>query len=297
VLSRKMHADEIDITPGLVTRLVAEQFPKWAGLPVRPVASAGTVHALFRLGTDMAVRLPRVPRGSDGSERALLLRLAPFLPVPVPVPVGEGEPTGEYPCSWSVLRWLDGENPVEDHLASPEFLSRDLAGFIAAFRRIELAGGPPAYRGGPLTRLDDQTRSAIGQLHGMIDTDAATAIWDHAVQLPAWEGPDSWIHADLMPGNLLTRDGRLTGVIDFETAGIGDPACDLIVAWMLLPANVRAGFRRALGADDATWLRGRARALSMALGHLPYYQETNPVMAANARYTIREVLSDCRSTK
>jgi aminoglycoside phosphotransferase (APT) family kinase protein len=129
-------------------------------------------------------------------------------------------------------------------------------------------------------------------VRGLIDADAARSVWDHAVHLPARDGPDTWIHADLMPGNLLTRNGRLTAVIDFGCAGLGDPAQDLIVAWMLLPAHVRPAFRRAVGADDPAWLRGQARALSMALGHLRYYQDTNPVMAANARYTIREVLGD-----
>ena len=121
-------------------------------------------------------------------------------------------------------------------------------------------------------------------------------IWDHAVQLPTWDGPDTWIHADLMPGNILTTNGRLSAVIDFGAAGLGDPSLDLIVAWMLLPAHVRPAFRRAVRVDDVTWLRGRARALSMALGHLDYYRDTNPVMADNARYTIREVLADYRET-
>jgi aminoglycoside phosphotransferase (APT) family kinase protein len=282
----------VDITAGLVARLIATQFPPWAALPIRPVASAGTVHALFRLGEDMLVRLPRVPTSSSDPVDGFLARLAPLLPVPIPSLLGEGQPTNEYRGWWSVVRWLDGENPVEGHLASPGELAADLARFITAFWKIDLAGGPPAYRGGPLVRQNAHTLSAIAELRGIIDTDAATAIWDHALHLPDWDGPDTWVHADLMPGNLLTSNGRLAAVIDFDTAGVGDPACDLIVAWMLLPAHARPGFRRATGVDQATWLRGRARAFSMALGHLPYYQDTNPVMADNARYTIREVLAD-----
>jgi aminoglycoside phosphotransferase (APT) family kinase protein len=254
---------------------------------------------LYRLGDDMVIRLPRLPGESLGAilEQGMLPRLAPFLPVPVPTLIGQGLPAADYPASWGVLGWLAGDTPVEGHLATPDLLAADLAGFLRALwnvdlSKVDLADGPPAYRGGPLTTLHEFTLDAIEQLHGLIDTDGARAIWDRAVLLPPWAGPDTWIHADLMPGNVLTRNGRLSAVIDFGAAGIGDPAQDLIVAWMLLPAHVRPAFRRAISTDDATWLRGRARALSMAIGHLPYYQHINPVMADNARYTIREVLAD-----
>ena len=227
----------------------------------------------------------------------MLSRLAPFLPAAVPVLIAEGWPTAEFPASWGVLRWLDGATPVEGHLAEPGPLAADLAGFLGALwkvdlSQVDLAESAPAHRGGPLADQHEFTIDAIEQLHGLIDTDAARAIGDHAARLPPWDGPDTWIHADMMPGNIVTRNGRLAAVIDFGTAGLGDPAQDLIVAWMLLPASVRPAFRRAVATDDATWLRGRGRALSMALGHLDYYSETNPVMAANARYTICEVLAD-----
>jgi aminoglycoside phosphotransferase (APT) family kinase protein len=299
----KLHAGEIDISTGLAARLIAEQFPQWAGLPIRPVTSAGTECVMYRLGDDMVIRLPRRPGESLGAilEQAVLPRLAPFLPVPVQALIAQGRPTAEYPASWGVLGWLDGDTPVEGHLATPGLLAADLAAFLLALwkvdlSRVDLADERAAYRGGPLIDQHEFTLAAIEQVHGLIDTDAATAIWHHAVQLQAWDGPDTWIHADLMPGNILTRNGRLSGVIDFECAGIGDPSQDLIVAWMLLPAGVRPVFRRAIGVDDATWLRGRARALSMALGHLHYYNDTNPVMAANARYTICEVLADYHAT-
>ncbi len=295
----KLHAGEIDISAGLAARLIADQFPHWAGLPVFAVSSAGTDCVLYRLGDDLAIRLPRRPGKSLDAilTQGVLSRLAPFLPVPVPALIAEGRPTAEYPASWGVLRWLDGETPVEGHLAEPGLLAADLAGFLRALwkvdlSRVDLADSPPAYRGGPLTDQHEFTLDAIERLNGLVGTDAATAIWDHAAQLPLWDGPDTWIHADMMPGNVLTRNGRLAAVIDFGCAGIGDPSQDLTVAWMLLPASVRPAFRRAVGTDDATWLRGRARALSMALGHLDYYRETNPVMADNARYTIREVLAD-----
>jgi aminoglycoside phosphotransferase (APT) family kinase protein len=295
----KLHAGEIDISTGLAARLIAEQFPQWAGLPIRPVTSAGTECVLYRLGDDLVIRLPRRPgEGLDALlTQGVLGRLAPFLPVPVPALMAEGRPTADYPASWGVLRWLEGDTPVEGHLTAPGPLAADLAEFLRALWRVglskvDLADGPAAHRGGPLTDEHEFTLGAIGQVQGLIDTDAARSIWDHAMQLPPWDGPDTWIHADMMPGNVLTRDGRLAAVIDFGAAGLGDPSLDLIVAWMLLPDHVRPAFRRATGVDDATWLRGRAHALSMALGHLSYYQDTNPVMADNARYTIREVFAD-----
>lgn len=289
-----MHADELDITTELVARLVAGQFPEWAGLQIRQVVSSGTVNAMFRLGDDKVVRLSRRPWDWDDTtmEHQWLPRLAPYLPVAIPAPVAEGQPSDEYPWKWSILRWLDGENPVAGHLSAPDGLAADLAEFVRAFRRIDLPDGPRAYRGGPLALLDTPTRAGIKQLHGMVDTDGVTALWEAALEAPAWDGPPSWVHADLLPSNLLTVDGRLSGVIDFATAGIGDPACDLMVAWNLLPANVRGTFRSAVGADDAAWARGRGRALSMSVIGLPYYKDTSPAIAALFRHTIDEVIAE-----
>jgi aminoglycoside phosphotransferase (APT) family kinase protein len=291
----KMHDDEADIDDALVRRLLTAQFPQWADLPIKRVASDGTVNAMYRLGEDMAVRLPLVESGAKdvAGERQLLTRLAPLLPVAVPLPLGEGMPAEGYPWHWSVYRWLAGENPVVGGMSDPNAFAMDLAEFVTALRRIDPTDGPPAYRGGPLAEQDAATRSAIEALDGVVDTDAATEAWDESLlQARSWAGPPVWVHGDLMPGNLLTVDGRLSAVIDFGTVGVGDPACDLIVAWNLLAAGARNVYRDALQVDDAGWARGRGRALSMALIQLPYYKDTNPGMAANARHVIREVLAD-----
>jgi aminoglycoside phosphotransferase (APT) family kinase protein len=290
----KMHADELDTDASVVRRLLGAQFPQWAGLPIERVRSAGTDNAIYRLGDDMAVRLPRIQWavGQVDKDRRWLPVLAPLLPVAIHVPLAKGAPAEGYPWEWSVYTWLEGENPAVESIADPDSFARDAAQFIAALHRIDPAGGPRSRRGVPLAMLDEPTRTAIAALEGMIDTAAATDAWDAALRIPAWSGPPVWLHGDLLPGNLLLQGGRLTGVIDFGVMGVGDPACDLIVAWCLLPAEARNVFRSELDVDDATWARGRGWALSIALIALPYYKDTNPVFAAAARHLIREVLAD-----
>ncbi|MEU7725598.1 aminoglycoside phosphotransferase family protein [Streptomyces sp. NPDC040724] len=294
----QMHPGQHPVDDDLVRRLVARQFPRWAGMRVERYPSGGTVNAMYRLGEDMVVRLPLLEGGAEDvpTEREWLPRLAPRLPTAVPEVLGAGEPAEGYPWRWSVYRWLAGENPEAGALGEPAALARDLAGFVTAMRSITLPGAPRAYRGGPVASLDGATRSAIEELRGIpqegVDCDAAAAVWEDALRAPDWDGPPVWLHADLTPGNLLVRGGRLTSVIDFGCTGVGDPACDLFPAWNLLPADARKVFREALGVDGATWRRGRGRTLSQALIALPYYRTTNPAMARNARHVIREVLAE-----
>lgn len=295
----KMHADEVETDVALVGRLLAAQFPRWAELPIAPVPSAGTDNALYRLGDDMAVRLPRIhwAVGQVEKEQHWLPRLAPHLPLAIPIPLAQGEPGEGYPWRWSVYRWLEGENatraPIEDLRQGVTELTR----FIAALQRIDTTGGPLAgthnvSRGVPLAARDASTREAIAALHDTYDSAALTAAWEAALQAPAWHAPPVWIHGDLQGGNLLTSQGKLSAVIDFGCLGVGDPACDLIVAWNFFSAATRDVFRAALPVDDATWARGRGWALSTSVIALPYYQHTNPVLAAISRYAIDEVLAD-----
>src|SRR6188472_9271 len=210
----KMHANELHTDAALVGRLLSAQFPHWAELPIERVPSSGTDNALYRLGDEMVVRLPRIDWAVDGVENAYewLPRLAPLLPVAVPVPLAQGEPAEGYPWPWSVYPWLQGENPTVDRIADPQALANDLALFIEAMHRIDLAGGEPAGRGVPLVERDAQTRAAIAELRGLVDTDAVTDAWEAALRTPAWSGPPLWVHGDLAPGNLLLRGGRLAAV-------------------------------------------------------------------------------------
>ena len=290
----KMHVDEIHTDVPLVRRLLAGQFPQWADLPLERVASSGTDNALYLLGDDIVVRLPRIHWAVGAVDKDLrwLPTLAPLLPVAVPIPLAKGTPAEGYPWAWGIYPWLDGENPTLDRVADMDSVTRDVTGFVEALRRIDPTGGPPARRGAPLEVQDEAARAALAALRGTIDTEAATTVWDAALRTPAWSGPPVWIHGDLLPGNLLFQVGRLTGVIDWGLVGVGDPACDLIVAWALLPPDARNRFRAELGVDDATWSRGRGWALSIGLIALPYYKDTNPGLAATARHLIREVLVD-----
>lgn len=290
---RRMHSDELDTDVGLVHRLLAAQFPQWADLPISPVDSAGTVNALYRLGSDMVVRLPRVARWADVEhESRWLPKLASYLPLAIPLPLAKGSPGDSYPWHWSVYRWLPGDTWAVDRVRDLHAAAADLARFVAALRRFDPGGAPPSGRGGALATRDAETRRAIGALQGVIDTEASTDAWEESLQAPVWDEPAVWTHGDLLPSNVLVEQGRLTAVIDFGAAGVGDPACDLIAAWSLFPADARDAFRAALRPDDATWLRGRGWALSVALIALPYYRDTNPVFAALARHMIARVLAD-----
>jgi aminoglycoside phosphotransferase (APT) family kinase protein len=298
-----MHADEVDTNVLLVRRLLAAQVPQWANLPLQSVQSAGTDNAIYRLGDDMAVRLPRIERATwqVDKEHEWLPRLAPHLPLAIPVPLARGLPGEGYPWNWSITPWLEGENLTIERIADPRRAATDLARFIAALQRIDPSGGPPPGehnfgRGVPLAQRDSRTRDAIQALDGMLDTEAVAAAWDAALQAPAWQGRLVWIHGDVSSGNLLAAQGRLSAVIDFGGLGIGDPACDLMVAWTLFSGESREAFRAALSVDDATWARGRGWALSWALIFIPYYVNTNPVGVSDARHTIDEVLADHRST-
>lgn len=296
-----MHEDELPIDDALVARLIASQFPAWAHLPLRRFDSAGTVNAIYRLGEEMAVRLP-LRRGQTvplEKDRRWLPILAPRLPLAVPEPLAEGRPDEGYPSQWAVYRWLPGDPVSEVRLTDPARVADDLAGFVLALQAVDPSGGPVAgaenyHRGAPLAARDASARRGLEALDGIVDTGAARAAWEDALAAPEWDRAPVWLHGDLMPGNLLVHEGRLSAVIDWGALAVGDPACDTIPAWAVLPAEVRGRFRDALGVDDATWRRGRGWALWIALVGLPYYRDTNPRFMAILQRTLDAVLADFR---
>jgi len=294
----KMHADELEIDAPLVRRLLKAQIPHWADLHLYPVPSAGTDNALYRLGRDKVARLPRIAwaAGLIEKEYAWLPRLAPQLPLAIPEPIAMGEPGEGYPWRWGIYKWLEGEEAAPQNLESLEQAAVDLAHFVASLQQRGAPDGPPAgpgnsYRGVPLKERDKPTREAIAALARLLDTAPALAAWEKALSEAEYTGPPQWLHGDLRPGNLLAREGKLSAVIDFGCLGVGDPACDLQVAWSFFPAGAREAFRKELAVDDATWERGRGWALSVSLIALPYYWDRNRQLADIARRTIREVLA------
>jgi aminoglycoside phosphotransferase (APT) family kinase protein len=288
-----MHDGELDIDAGMVERLVAGQFPELAGLPVRPVGSTGTVNAIYRLGDDLCVRLPRMRRWADGlvTEQLWLPRLAPHLSLRVPEPVCAGRPAAEYPFGWAVYRWLAGQPYADDLVADEREAAADLAQFVLELRGLDPAGAPRAGRR-PLRELDADTREAIESAASVIDGAAALAAWAAALDTRAWDGTPTWIHADLLRPNLLVDRGRIGAVIDFGSVGAGDPASDVIAAWSVFGRAGRATYRAALDVDDATWSRARGIALHQAAMIIPYYATTNPGFVTLAKRTVEEILAD-----
>ncbi len=293
-----MHRDSIDAA--LATRLVSAQFPEWAGLPVVPVELPGWDNRTFRLGDTMTVRLPTadgyVP--SVGKEHAWLPRLAPQLPLPIPVPLALGAPGHEYPWPWSVRRWIDGHVSSRERIRDLVAFARDLAGFLGALQRIDATGGPSAgahcfHRGGDLEVYDAETREAVIALGTRIDGAAAIDVWQTALAA-TWTGPPVWFHGDIATGNLLLDDrGDLSAVIDFGTSGVGDPACELVIAWTLFEGESRAEFRRLMPADEAMWARARGWALWKALITIDNPAAT-PGDAAQSVRVAEEVLAEHR---
>jgi aminoglycoside phosphotransferase (APT) family kinase protein len=293
-----MHDDQLVSDAKLVRQILRDQQPQWADCPISEISSTGTDHTLYRLGDDAVARVPlreTATRPID-TEFRWLPWLAERLPVEIPRPLARLEPTPNFLYRWSVHSWIDGEcgttAPIDRAL-----LAVDLARMLGTLQGLDTAGGPPSveaycWRGIPLRMRDGSMREAIASSRGSIDVAAVTSAWETALDTPEWTGPPVWVHGDVAAGNLIFRDERLAGVIDWACMAVGDSACDLVVAWELLDESSRETFRAELTVDDATWERGRGWALSTALGALAYYEDSNPFMANQARRKLRSLFGD-----
>ena len=298
----KLHDDEVDIDASLVARLLAEQFPKWAGAPVEVVASSGTDNVTFRVGSDLAVRLPR-NEGNQGQvekDLAWMPHLAPHLPLAIPEPLALGAPGAEYPFTWGVYRWLEGETFQHEKLADPLAAARELAEFVRCLQTVDTTGAPvppddPFSRGTPLAPRDAMFREALDELRDEFDTGLVLAAWEASLEADTYDGPPRWIHGDLMPGNVLVADGKLSAVIDFGTAWAADPAGDLLAAWYMFEGDSRQAFRDAMEVDRDTWVRARGWVLSLAMIAIPYYRTRNPAAVSEVHPFIDELLADFAS--
>jgi len=293
-----MPATEVNINVSLVRQLLTEQFLQWADFSIKPVEFDGLDNRTFRLGEDMAVRLPSAEAytAQVEKEHRWLPRLAPLLPLPIPIPIAMGVPTNGFPWHWSIYRWLEGENATIERIDNLHRFATTLARFLTTLQQIDPADGPPPekhnfFRGGPLAHYDTEIRDAIAALDSKIDSEAVTAVWEASLKAK-WNGTPVWLHGDICTTNLLVRKGRLSAVIDFGCSGVGDPSCDLMIAWTLFSGESRDAFRAALSLDSATWARGRGWTLWKALITLAEHVNTNSLEAGKARRTIDEVLTD-----
>ena len=302
-----LHDDEIPIDAELVRALVGRQLPQYAGLDVRPLGASGSTNALFRLGADLLVRMPRQPGGSAIEKEARLVPLIEReLSVAVPSVMAVGEPGLGYPERWSITRYLEGRLPtVAADRVQPDGprhgLADDLARLIGELHAIEVPDAAVRdeelmwYRGRPLSEVDDGFRRSVAacrELDGLdLDLDAAVRVWNQILESTRDAEPlPAWYHGDLLAENLLVRDGRLCAVLDFGTLGVGDPSVDLVAAWEVLDPESRATFRRAVDVDDATWQRAKGWALYIAFVTFPYYWDTMPARCADRRAMARAVL-------
>ncbi|CAN5444465.1 aminoglycoside phosphotransferase family protein [soil metagenome] len=293
-----MPAEEVRIDVSLVRELVATQFPQWADLPIKPVEFGGWDNRTFRLGERLKVRLPSAERyvAQVEKESRWLPRLAPFLPLPIPAPIAVGSPGRNFPWPWSISTWLAGEPAGVARISDLSQFANDLVQFLLALQRIDPADGPSPgahnfFRGGSLKVYDVETRRAIASLAGEIDDAKAAAVWNAAL-VCNWHSPPVWIHGDVAAGNLLIQNGRLSAVIDFGGLAVGDPACDLVVAWTFFDGASREAFQTALPMDSATWARARGWALWKALITLAAHPNTGSAEATTARRVIDDVLTE-----
>jgi aminoglycoside phosphotransferase (APT) family kinase protein len=265
---------------------------------VTPVENGGWDNWTFHLGDDMLLRLPSAEEYALAVEKEhrWLPELAPALPLPIPVPLAKGSPGATYPFAWSVYGWIEGTRATFESVVDPIGFAEDLADFVPALQSIDTSAGPQPgkhnwFRGATLRTYEAQALGAMAELRGHIDVVRAHELWTLALEAQ-WDGVDVWFHGDLAQGNLLLKDGHLAAVIDFGTCGVGDPACDLAIAWTLLSADGRDVFRKRLGVDDATWARGRGWALWKTLVLCANSLDEDDADARDAHRVLLGILAD-----
>lgn len=295
-----MHEHEVPIDDGVVRSLLAGQFPDLADLPLERFPSGGTENAVFRLGSDLAVRLPLHEDAVSGLVKEIrwLPSLRPLLHLEVPEVRATGAPSHDYPFPWAIVHWLDGVDAMSAPIASLDEAADALARFCTDLWSIDPADVPSPdtsgfQRGQHLAYRDESFRVAVSQCEDLVDVAAVTRVWDEALNAPRWPGAPRWVHTDLIPPNLLVRDGRLVGVLDFGGVATGDPAWDLTPAWFVLDEGSRRRYRALLegSVDEAAWTRARGAVVSQSVIALPYYRETNPTMVRVAQRGIEALLS------
>jgi aminoglycoside phosphotransferase (APT) family kinase protein len=302
ISNNQMHKNELKMNLVDVRKMLQEQCPNFSNLPLVEIRSIGSSHSLIRLGDEFVLRLPKLMGTEDNIEKEF--HWVPYLaheilnskkmktPVSFSVPIFKGGPCELFQASWLISKWNMGINPEYEKTNEYELLAFELANFLNAFHQIKvLPDAPHSRRGQPIINVDETMRKSIGQICHEFDSNSLTKLWDESLKIPNWKLNPVWVHGDLLPTNILTLNNHLNAVIDFSDVGIGDPACDLIIAWGLFNEESRDIFKKALkGIDEETWLRGCARALSIAVIMLPYYKNSNPHLAQLSRRIINQII-------
>ena len=293
-----MTKKELEINEHLAARLISEQFPVWKGLSIQQILPGGWDNRCFRLGDDLIVRLPSAERYADkvAKEQRWLPKLSSHLTVKIPVPIAMGKPSDLYPWHWSVYQWIPGQTVADAGNIKKNALAKSLAVFLTELHKIETKGAPAAgkhtfYRGGDLSVYDKETKRAIKILKEKIPIEKASYIWNQAVATH-WQGEPVWVHGDVSIGNLLVENEKLSAVIDFGGLCVGDPACDLVMAWTYFDAESRRIFKEKLGLDSDTWSRARGWALWKALIIAAEMCGSNQIESNQAWGTIEALLSE-----
>lgn len=289
-----MHPDEFHINANLVRELLTEQFPNWSKLDLQEILPKGTDNAMFKLASDKLVRLPRTKQSATNIEKELLWlpKFSSLLPIAIPTLLGSGSANKKYPLPWVIYNWLEGKSTDKEGDIDLGQAAVNLGNFVVAMQKIDPTNGPKCNRGQPLNKCNKGVLESIESLKGEYDTNLLTKIWESTLETPAWSGDPVWIHGDLHSGNILVKNKKITAIVDFGLAGIGDPAADMMLAWTVLDAENREIFRSIAKPDDHTWARGRGWAFALgALGY-PYYRKSNPEFAHIAKRSLDEVIAD-----
>ena len=290
----KMSEDEFNISIDLVERLISKQFPKWSHEKIKKAEAEGTDHLLFRLGSDRLIRFPKRFSASLSVKKEVILlpKLAQSLPMRIPKVIGYGKPQSNYPFPWLICDWIEGSTPHDPAMIKDDAAALEMGNFVQSMHKVHISNGPRSSRGYPLERCTELVKHSIKGLDGGYDLQLLDRLWELTLKTPKWSGDPVWIHGDLHPGNLLVEKDKLVGGLDFGLAGIGDPACDMMVAWSLLKSTGRELFKSIVKPDEETWLRGRGWALFLGITGYAHYRLTNPRFAAIAKHTLDKVIRD-----
>jgi aminoglycoside phosphotransferase (APT) family kinase protein len=288
------------MTPKTAQALITEQFPQFAHLEIRPVDHGGHDNRTFRLGNEMSIRLPSAEEyvRQVEKEQQWLPKIAAHLPLSIPRPIAMGRPSACYPWSWSIYQWLEGESANTLALSDAHLvgIAEQLAHFLKAFHQFDGEGAPAPglhnwWRAAHTSVYDAETRSLIETLQDFIDVNQARSLWQRAID-SKWEKDPVWVHGDVSSGNILVKENKLTAVIDFGCMGIGDPACDLTIAWTFFRGKSRAAFKTNLPLDEETWARARGWAMWKALYEISVLEEKNGPALAKQLQIIDAVLEE-----